>query len=294
MSENFAIIGGDLRMVYLAEMLAKEGNIVHIYGMEKAEELKKTENVIEYSKISQAVQGKKIIIGPIPFSSDKAYINAPFSAQPISIQKVIENSKNKRLLAGSIQPEIYEIASQQAMEVVDVMKEEELAVLNAVSTAEGAIQVAMNHTMKTIHGSKILILGFGRIGKVLAKKMEGLSAKITCAVRKKEDIAWIKAYGYKAIQMNALTEQLASYDIIINTIPHRIMTAERLQYVSQETLLIDLASKPGGFDENAIKRRKLKLIWALALPGKVAPVTTAEIIKDTIYHILKEKKEICL
>ncbi len=293
MSENFAILGGDLRMVYLAKMLAKEGNKIHTYGMEKIEELKNVENIRQCSKISQAVQEAENVIGPIPFSSDLKYINTPFSAQAISIQEVIKNCKNKRLIAGGIQPEIYEMTSQQAIEVVDVMKEEELAILNAVSTAEGAIQVAMHHTMKTIHGSKILILGFGRIGKILAKKMEGLSAKITCAVRNKEDMAWIKAYGYKAIQMNALTEQLASYDIIINTIPHRIMTAERLQYVSQETLLIDLASKPGGFDENASKERKLKLIWALALPGKVAPVTTAEIIKDTIYHILKEKKEIC-
>lgn len=293
MSENFAIIGGDLRMVFLAKMLAKEGNRIHTYGMEKAEELKNIENIKECSQISQAVQEAEIVIGPIPFSGDLKYINAPFSAQAISIQEIIENSRNKMLIAGGIQPEIYEIANQQLMEIIDVMKEEELAVLNAISTAEGAIEVAVKHTIKTIHGSKILILGFGRIGKVLAKKMEGLSAEITCAVRKREDIAWIKAYGYHAIQMNALIEQLASYDIIINTVPHLIMTAEKLQYVKQETLLIDLASKPGGFDEEIIKKRSLKLVWALALPGKVAPFTTAAIIKDTIYHILKEKKETC-
>ena len=151
------------------------------------------------------------------------------------------------------------------------MKREELAVLNTISTAEGAIEIAIANTNKIIHGSNVLILGFGRIGKVLARKMAGLSAKVTCAARKDEDLAWIRAY-----------------DIIINTVPHLILTKERLEYVKEDVLLIDLASNPGGIDKKTVKERNLKLIWALALPGKVAPVTTAEFIKDTIYNILKE------
>ena len=58
--------------------------------------------------------------------------------------------------------------------------------------------------------------------------------------------------------------------------------------MKEDVLLIDLASNPGGIDKKTVKERNLKLIWALALPGKVAPVTTAEFIKDTIYNILKE------
>lgn len=67
-----------------------------------------------------------------------------------------------------------------------------------------------------------------------------------------------------------------------------ILNQERMEYVNNDCLLIDLASNPGGIDKKAAKERNLKLIWALALPGKVAPVTTAEFIKDTIYNILKE------
>ncbi len=55
-----------------------------------------------------------------------------------------------------------------------------------------------------------------------------------------------------------------------------------MQYVKKECLLIDLASKPGGIDQEEAKKQDLKSIWALALPGKVAPVTTAKFIKDTI------------
>ena len=77
-------------------------------------------------------------------------------------------------------------------------------------------------------------------------------------------------------------------DIIINTVPHIILTEQKLEYVKKETLLIDLASNPGGIDKKAIKDRNLKFVWALSLPGKVAPITTAEFIKDTVYNILKE------
>lgn len=64
------------------------------------------------------------------------------------------------------------------------MKREELAVLNTIATAEGAIEIAIANTNKILHGSNVLVLGFGRIGKVLARKLAGLSTKVTCAARK--------------------------------------------------------------------------------------------------------------
>ena len=288
MSTNFAIIGGDLRIIKLAKMLAEEGNKVYTYGLEKAEELKDLENIIFCEKLNKAIQDTEIVIGPIPFSSNGKDINAPFSDKTISIRELMHVINAKILIAGTITPEIYDLANDEYIEIIDIMKREELAVLNTISTAEGAIEIAISNTNKIIHGSDILILGFGRIGKVLARKMAGLSAKVTCAARKDEDLAWIKAYGHRATNINALGENLSQFDIIINTVPHLILTPERLQYVHDDCLLIDLASNPGGIDKKTVKDRGLKLVWALALPGKVAPVTTAEFIKDTIYNILKE------
>lgn len=288
MGTNFAIIGGDLRIIKLAKMLAKDGNKIYTYGLEKAEELKDIENIIFCDKLSKTVQETEIVIGPIPFSSNGKDINAPFSEKSISIRDLMHIINAKILIAGSISPEIYDLANDEYIEIIDIMKREELAVLNTISTAEGAIEIAISNTNKIIHGSEVLILGFGRIGKVLARKMAGLSSIVTCAARKDEDLAWIKAYGHKATNINSLGENLCKYDIIINTVPHLILMQERLQYVHEDCLLIDLASNPGGIDKKVAKERKLKLIWALALPGKVAPVTTAEFIKDTIYNVLKE------
>ncbi len=288
MSTNFAIIGGDLRIIKLAKMLAGEGNKIYTYGLEKAEELKNRENIIFCEKLNQALQNTEIVIGPIPFSSNGKEINSPFSDETISVRELMHGMNAKILIAGSITPQIYDLANDEYIEIIDIMKREELAVLNTIATAEGAIEIAVSNTNKIIHGSNVLILGFGRIGKVLAGKMAGLSANVTCAARKDEDLAWIKTYGHKSTNINALGENLSQYDIIINTVPHLILTSERLQYVNEEALLIDLASNPGGIDKKTVKERGLKLVWALALPGKVAPVTTAEFIKDTIYNILKE------
>lgn len=270
-------------------MLANDGNIVYTYGLEKAEELKKNTNIIFCDKINKAIkEDVEIVIGPIPFSSNGKDINSPFSDKEISIRELMHYLNAKILIAGSISPEIYDMANDEYIEIIDIMKREELAVLNTISTAEGAIEIAIANTNKILHGSEVLILGFGRIGKVLARKMAGLSARVTCAARKDEDLAWIKAYGHMATNINTIGENLSKYDIIMNTVPHLILNKERLQYVKEDCLLIDLASNPGGIDKKEAKNRNMKLIWALALPGKVAPITTAEFIKDTIYNVLKE------
>ena len=285
---KFAIIGGDLRTIKLSVMLAKEQNQVYVYGLEKAEELKNIKNITQCESIKKTIQEVEIVIGPIPFSSNGKTINMPFSDKEISIREMMHVINAKVLIAGGITPEVYEMANDEYIEIIDIMKREELAVLNTIATAEGTIQVAIENTNKIIHGSEILILGFGRIGKVLARKLAGLSAKVTCAARKDEDLAWIQAYGHKATNINSLGENLKLYDIIINTVPHIILNEERLKYIKKDCLLIDLASNPGGIDKKAVKDNKLKFVWALSLPGKVAPITTAEFIKDTIYNIIKE------
>ena len=285
---KFAIIGGDLRIIKLAEMLAKEQNEIYVFGLEKAEELKGNSNIKQCETIRKTIQDVEIVIGPIPFSSNGKTINMPFSDKEISIREMMHVINAKVLIAGSITPEVYEMANDEYIEIIDIMKREELAVLNTIATAEGTIQIAIENTNKIIHGSKILILGFGRIGKVLARKLSGLSAKVTCAARKDEDLAWIQAYGHQATNINTIGENLKQYDIIINTIPHIILNEEKLKYIKNDCLLIDLASNPGGIDKKAVKDNKLKFVWALSLPGKVAPTTSAEFIKDTIYNIIKE------
>ena len=181
---KFAIIGGDLRIVKLAEMLAKENNEVYVFGLEKADNLKQIENIKQCDSIKKAIQEVEIVIGPIPFSSNGNTINMPFSDKEVTIRELMHVINAKVLIAGGIIPDVYGMANDEYIEIIDIMKREELAVLNTIATAEGTIQIAIENTNKILHGSEVLILGFGRIGKVLARKLSGLSAKVTCAARK--------------------------------------------------------------------------------------------------------------
>ena len=282
MSKNFALIGGDLRLVNLAKMLANDKNKVYVYGMDKIEEIKDIPNLFNTKSIEEAINNADFIIGPLPFSKDNKNLNAPFSNNEISIKNCLEKINNKTFIAGNFSNNVKEIIKEKNIKYVDLMEQEELVILNALSTAEGAIQIAMENTNKLLHGSKVLILGFGRISKILANKLKALSVDVTCAARKKEDFSWMKCYGYKITNINFLKEDLGQYDIIFNTVPHLILTKERIEYVKKDCVLIDLASKPGGID------KETKFIWALALPGKVAPVTSAEFMKETIYNIIME------
>lgn len=284
MIKKIAIIGGDLRIVKLSEMLMNEGAEVFSYAMENADniETKKCESLEEAAKMSD------IILAPIPFSSNGETINAPFSAEKIKIKNLIPLLKGKTLIAGGIKQEVYNLAEQNEVKVIDLLKREELSVLNAVSTAEGAIKIAIEETPKNLHGSYILVLGFGRIGKVLSHMLSGLGAKVACEARKHSDLAWIKAYGYDPIPLPELKEHLNQFDVIINTIPYMVLDRDKLQEVKKDALIIDLASNPGGVDKVAVKEAEIKFIWALSLPGKIAPVTSAEFIKETLYNVVKE------
>lgn len=290
MYKTVSIIGGDLRIVNLIELLAKDDFLVYTYGLENSEDLIECENVKKCASITELIGSSEIIIGPQPMMNDQENISAPFAEEKIPIDELISemSNKNKIFLAGKISETVEEKLKEGNIKSIDLLKREELVVLNTIATAEGTIQLAMENTQKTIHGSNILIMGFGRVGKVLAKMLDGIGAKVSCEARKNSDIAWIKAYGYNPIHLSELDTVLGDYDIIINTIPFQILDENRLKYVKKECTILDLSSTPGGVDRNAARRMGLKLIWALSLPGKVAPMTSAEFIKETLHHILKE------
>lgn len=290
MIQNITIVGGDLRIVKLAEMLAKDNFKIKTYAIEKAENLNKIQKIEKCNTLEEAIEGADIIIGPIPLSSNNIQINTPFSEKIITLEELAQKIKNKKFVAGNIKKEFYEYTKDNNSKIIDLLEREELVVLNTISTAEGAIQIAMEETIRTLHGSNVLVLGFGRVGKILANMLKGIGANVYCEARKNVDLAWIKAYGYESVTLNDLNENLNKFDIIMNTIPALVLKEKEISYLKKDCLLIDLASNPGGIDREAAKKQGIKMIWALSLPGKVAPLTSAEFIKDTIYNIIKENE----
>lgn len=281
-------MGGDLRNFFLAKLLSKEKHEVKVYGFEKIENFKECETY------ENMLSSSEIVVLPIPFTKDKKTINMPLSNRNIRIQELVYYLENKTIFAGNIPEDIQEILKEKQNEVIDFMQKEEFAVLNAIPTAEAIIEIILKNTNKILQGSHCLILGFGRIGKVLAHKLQGLSVDVTCMITNEIEKAWAVAYGYEITTIQKLQNYYAKikqYDIIINTIP-KIIFKEELKEIKKETLVIDLASKPYGIDRKIVEEENINFIEALGLPRKISTNVVSKIYErhhKTIYINKKQK-----
>lgn len=268
MNKNISVIGGDLRIVKLVNLLQVEGFNILTFGLEKSDEIKQ---VYKVDSIKECLNYSNIILTSIPFSKDGENVNAPYSNEKIQISQLVNEikcSKNEMVfIAGGLAKQFID-SLEDNVKIIDLLEDEPLTIMNAIPSAEGAIQVAMQESLKTLHGSNVLVLGFGRIGKILAKMLNGIGSKVYCEARKPQDIAWIEAYGYNAIQLGNLDENLNKFDFIFNTIPYVILNKPQLDLLNPNCIIIDLASKPGGIDFEYAKNIGIKTNWALGLPRK--------------------------
>lgn len=276
---NISIIGGDLRQLTLARLLAEEGYTVKIAGFDK--------NPDNFSDTAADIWESEVIILPVPASSDGRTIYAPFSAEPIILEEE-KLSKAKLVLGGNINKTLACLLSSAGIKYIDYLKREELQIKNALPTAEGAVEIAFAELPITLASSKCLIVGYGRIGKILARLLQALGAEVTVSARKCSDLAWISVLGLKPAKTAELADIIKDYDVIFNTVPAMVLDETVLKETDPKTLIIDLASKPGGVDFSIAKDLGLKVIWSLGLPGKVAPITSGEIIAEAVINILTE------
>lgn len=264
MLKKYCVIGNDKRSLNLKKIYKDEGK-----------------NLVDYKDAD-------IIIGSIPFRED----NLEIDGKNLSFDSLIKSMKqnNSRLYAGAISNSVTDKLNNEGVIYLDVLKQEGIAIKNAIPTAEGAISTIINNTDFTIHNSNILILGFGNIGKVLAKMLYGMGAKVFCEARNKKDIALIDAMGYNSVNLVNLDKYLEKMSVIINTIPAVILDKERLDKIKNTSVILDLASKPGGVDFDYANKLGIKVIWALSLPSKIAPKSAAMYIKEAIDEIEKERE----
>lgn len=287
-NKKILIVGGDLRQVHLVKLLS-EKNEVYTLGLENSEGMKNYEITLFNFKDSNILLD--YIIFPMPACIKEGVINTPFSLKTVKVCDVLNLATQETfILGGKIDQDLKEDIQKQSLLFYDYLKREEMAVLNAVPTAEGAIQIAMEELPTTIFDSNILIVGYGHIGKILSKLLYLLGAKVTVSARKFSDLAWIESNGLKSIHTQNIKDIISNFTLVINTVPANVLDEETLTNVKSSCLLIDLASKPGGINFNTANKLGIKTIWALSLPGKVAPITAGKIIFDTITNIDIERR----
>lgn len=286
-SVPLAVVGGDLRLAVLAELLSADGHTVWVSALERHTF---GSGVHRAGADGFGVQQAQAVILPIPAESSDGLLNAPLSNTSYHTQAILDAiPPGKLVLAGAVSQGLYLRAAQNGLHLVDYLQREELAIRNAVPTCEGALQLAMEELPITLHGAKALVIGNGRIGSLLAQKLAALHAVVTVSARSARDFARIQAAGHAYLHTGALPGHLAGFDLVVNTVPARVLGLMELSELPENCLILDLASKPGGVDLTAASQLGRHAVWALSLPGKVAPVSAAQAIRDTIYAILQEE-----
>ena len=282
MINTFGVIGGDERMRYLAASIAADGYPVCVHGFEN---LGPSRGAAE-TTLSELAQKSSVVLLPLPATRDGLTLNAPFAAEEIRLDDAFASLfHNRTVYGGMIQRLVASSVLWREIEPEDYYRREELAVGNAIPTAEGAVSIAIQEYPGTVNGAKCLVTGFGRIGKNLALILRGMGARVYGAARRKEDLMRMRAFGVEPLTYREISRR---FDVIFNTVPARVIGAPVLTQQDADTLLVELASAPGGIDLESAARLGLHVVQAQSLPGRVAPKTAAEYIKEAVYNMLEE------
>jgi dipicolinate synthase subunit A len=91
-----------------------------------------------------------------------------------------------------------------------------------------------------------------------------------------------KAFGYRSVDFTELSSVIGEAEFIFNTVPSKILTREVLRCVNTSSIIIDIASIPGGMDKEAVKEFGLHAEHCLSLPGIYAPKSSAVYLKDIV------------
>lgn len=285
MNENIklSVIGGDARQSAAARKLEQHGFRCALFGTEASDGQRLSCDLDECLCDTSAV-----ILG-IPFSNDGHRVNCKAPDYAVSLRNLYERLAPRSLImGGKVTPEAQSQAALYGIRFIDYLEREEVNVHNAVPTAEGAIEIAMRELPVTLFGSRSAVLGYGRVGRALAERLKALGSAVTVAVRKKKDAAWCSVSGFDTVGYDSLA-RLHGFDVIFNTVPAGVLTRAELAAIGPDTLIVDLASKPGGVDMESARELGCRVIWALSLPGKVAVRTAGEIIADSVLSILGEE-----
>lgn len=274
LSLTIIIIGGDERQRWLARLLAAEGHRVTTVGLG------------ETAYAGDLYEGAEAAILPLPALNPAGAVRTPLEFGALLPETVAAAVGETPVFAGKLPPEV---AALFRGGCTDYFARESLTLRNAELTAEGALQLLLEELPRSLLGLRVLILGAGRIGGLLARMLLALGAEVTVAARREEERTRMRLLGCRAVTTEALEEAVAGQEALVNTVPARLLTPQVLDHINKDALLLDLASAPGGFSLGDTAQRGLRAVKAAALPGKCAPKSAAEAIRDTLTGIWRER-----
>ena len=279
-----ALIGGDARTAYMQSYLLEKKYQVTGYGLTMVS-CEAESNVRQAKSLEDALKDARIIIGGIPFLKE-GKMNAGQKLPDLDIDNLYRNLKKGQSVFGGVIPESFvEQCEEKGVHCHDFMKDEGLAVFNAIATAEGTILEALRNNDTNIHGSESLVIGYGRCGRVLAGKLKGMGAKVTICCRRQEALEHAYADGMQIILLEELAKQVHRYTYVYNTVPALVLGKHILTRMRRDVLVVDIASKPGGVDREVADQLGIKALHCLGLPGKYAPKISAQALAEYVSRV---------
>ncbi|SFL45205.1 dipicolinate synthase subunit A [Paenibacillus sp. 1_12] len=283
-----ALIGGDARQLEVINKCTELDASVVLIGFDNLQN--GFSGITKAELTPMVLETIDAVILPAVGTDDKGFVESIFSTSELLLteQHIRALPKHAKVFTGMAKPYLRNLCAQSSIQLIELFDLNEVAIYNSIPTAEGAIMMAIQNTDFTIHGSVSMVLGFGRTGITLARTLYGLGAKVKVGVNKPEYFARALEMGFTPFYTHDLYAQAANIDLLFNTIPSMIVTAQIIANIPHRAVIIDLASKPGGTDFRFAEKRGIKAMLAPGLPGIVAPKTAGRIIADTLSRMILE------
>lgn len=280
---DFALVGGDMRQVYMVNDLINRNYSVIVY--ELYDSLLNT-SCARAKTLAEAINKSLTIITPIPVTKDGSNINTKFTDRNISIDELCNLlTPSNKLFGGCLTTKMKNHCEEKGIFYDDLMENEEITLFNTIATAEGTIVEAIINSTTNLHGSRCLIIGYGKCANTLAYKLKNMCGSIDIAARSRLALAQAGAASYGTVNLSQLEQVIDHYDYIFNTVPAMILTKSLLSKTKENVTIIDIASNPGGVDYSYAKEINRNAKLCLGLPGKYAPQSSAVFLNN--YILLK-------
>ena len=285
------MIGGDARQLVVIRKLALSGASMQIIGFDNWE--CHIDGVRKTNLTPDSIISTDVILLPAVGTNDEGFIDSTYSSNTFHFSEDIVKAipAHAQIITGMAKPYLKKICTKYGIRLIELFERDDVAILNSIPTAEGALLMAIQNTDYTIHGSNCMVLGLGRTGLTMAQTLKGLGAHVSVGVRKPKHHALAWAMGLDPFYMTELQERVTHVDIIFNTVPAMVLPASILSRLPIHSLIIDLASKPGGTDFTYAEKHGIKAMLAPGLPGVVAPKTAGRIIGETNCLLLTEQSD---
>lgn len=285
---HIAIIGGDARQLEVIRKLVELDSRISLIGFDQLDHgftgaSKEHMDEVDFTDLDA-------LILPVSGTNSEGEVETIFSSETVILTKEILSKTPEHCIvfSGISNDYLNQIVSESNRKLVQLFERDDVAIYNSIPTVEGTIMMVIQHTDITIHDSNVVVLGLGRVGMSVARSFSALGAHVKVGARKTEHIARITEMGLTPFHLSELGNHVKDIDVCINTIPHLIVNANIISKMPAHTLIVDLASKPGGTDFRYAEKRGIKALLAPGLPGIVAPKTAGQIIANVLAQLLRE------